>query len=70
MFFQEADLQHVEYVVVMNNEEQYSIWASDREIPAGWMVQPMTGSKEECPSYIRTHWTDMRPASLKRQMAS
>jgi MbtH protein len=63
-------MQHEEYVVVMNDEEQYSIWASDREVPAGWMVQPMKGSKEECLAYIRTHWTDMRPASLRRQMAS
>ena len=63
-------MQREEYVVVMNDEEQYSIWASDREVPAGWLAQSMKGSKDECLEYIRVHWTDMRPASLKRQMAS
>lgn len=59
-----------EYVVVVNAEEQYSIWATDRDIPAGWMAQPMKGDKEACLRYIETHWTDMRPASLKRAHGS
>jgi MbtH protein len=63
-------MQSEEYVVVMNDEEQYSIWMADRDVPAGWTVQPMKGGKEDCLEYIRTHWTDMRPASLKRRTAS
>jgi MbtH protein len=54
------------YVVVKNDEDQYSIWAADRSVPAGWTPQPMTGPKEACLEYIRTHWTDMTPASLRR----
>lgn len=61
-------MQQDEYVVVMNGEEQYSIWMADRTVPAGWTLQPMRGSKDSCLDYIKTHWTDMRPASLKRQM--
>ena len=61
-------MQQDDYIVVMNDEEQYSIWSTDRQVPAGWAIQPMKGSKEACLDYIKTHWTDMRPASLKRQM--
>lgn len=59
-----------EYVVVMNEEEQFSIWMADKEVPAGWIVQPMSGGKEECLEYINIHWTDMRPARLRRKMDS
>jgi len=54
------------YVVVVNDEEQYSIWAADREIPAGWRAAGQSGSRSECLGYIRDVWTDMRPASLRR----
>ena len=57
------------YVVVRNDEEQYSIWHADREVPAGWYLQPCTGPKDDCLRYIEQHWTDMRPASLRRAMA-
>ncbi len=58
----------VRYTVVVNHEEQYSIWFVDREIPLGWKEAGKTGSKEECLSYIKEVWTDMRPLSLRKQM--
>jgi MbtH protein len=54
------------YAVVVNDEEQYSIWATDREIPAGWKAVGKSGSRAECLAYIKEVWTDMRPASLRR----
>lgn len=58
----------VRYTVVVNHEEQYSIWFADRELPLGWKEVGKTGSKEECLSYIEEVWTDMRPLSLRKQM--
>ena len=57
------------YDVVVNHEEQYSIWWSDREIPAGWRKCGKSGPKDECLAYIETVWTDMRPLSLRKRMA-
>jgi MbtH protein len=56
------------YKVVVNHEEQYSIWPADREIPRGWREAGKQGSKAECLSHIEQVWTDMRPLSLRRQM--
>jgi MbtH protein len=56
------------YKVVVNHEEQYSIWRADRELPPGWNEAGRTGSKDECLVYIKQVWTDMRPLSLRRQM--
>jgi MbtH protein len=58
-----------QYVVVRNDEEQYSIWFAGREIPAGWTDCGVTGPKETCLEYIETVWTDMRPRSLRERMA-
>ncbi len=57
-----------DYTVVLNDEEQYSIWISDRPLPAGWRSAGKSGSKAECLSYIETVWTDMRPLSLRKAM--
>jgi MbtH protein len=57
------------YNVVMNHEEQYSIWPADRKIPLGWANVGKTGPKEECLAYINEVWTDMRPLSLRKRMA-
>jgi MbtH protein len=54
--------------VVVNDEEQYSIWPSDRENPAGWKDAGKTGSKDECLAWINENWKDMRPASLRKAM--
>lgn len=56
------------YLVVRNDEEQYSIWWADRDIPAGWHAEGTEGSKEECLARIAEVWTDMRPLSLRRRM--
>jgi MbtH protein len=56
------------YKVVINHEEQYSIWPADRENPAGWRDAGKTGEKAECLTYIDEVWTDMRPLSLRKLM--
>jgi uncharacterized protein YbdZ (MbtH family) len=56
------------YKVVVNHEEQYSIWPTYRENPLGWKEVGKSGSKAECLDYIKKVWTDMRPLSLRRQM--
>jgi len=56
------------YKVVMNHEEQYSIWPAERKNPLGWMDVGKVGSKAECLAYIKKVWTDMRPLSLRRKM--
>lgn len=56
------------YKVVVNHEEQYSIWPADRENPLGWRDAGQSGSKAECLAYIKKVWTDMRPLSLRKKM--
>ena len=56
------------YKVVINHEEQYSIWPANRENPLGWRDAGKQGLKEECLAYIEEVWTDMRPLSLRKQM--
>jgi MbtH protein len=66
MFDEEED--KTTYSVVVNHEEQYSIWPAHREIPAGWRGVGKSGLKADCLSYIDEVWTDMRPLSLRKQM--
>jgi MbtH protein len=54
------------YRVVVNNEEQYSIWPTDRDIPDGWSAEGTTGTEEECVEHIEEVWVDMRPRSLRQ----
>lgn len=56
------------YRVVVNHEEQYSIWPEWKEIPNGWRAVGPTGPKDECLAYIKDVWTDMRPLSLRKRM--
>lgn len=56
------------YKVVVNHEEQYSIWFADRDFPLGWYETGHSGLKAECLAYIKEVWTDMRPLSLKKHM--
>lgn len=56
------------YRVVLNHEEQYSIWPVDRDLPAGWTPDGTEGSRQECLDHIDQVWTDMRPLSLRRAM--
>ena len=57
------------YEVVMNHEEQYSIWPAHREMPRGWTAVGKKGLKPECLEHIKEVWTDMRPLSLRKKMA-
>jgi len=56
------------YKVVVNHEEQYSIWPADRENPLGWRDGGKSGLKPECLAYIKEVWTDLRPLSLRKHM--
>ena len=56
------------YKVVVNHEEQYSIWPADRENALGWNDEGKTGTKAECLAHIKEIWTDMRPLSLRKKM--
>jgi len=55
------------YKVVVNREDQYSIWPADRENALGWSDAGKSGTKEECLDYIKEVWTDMRPGSLRKE---
>ncbi|HEY8976610.1 MAG TPA: MbtH family NRPS accessory protein [Burkholderiaceae bacterium] len=57
------------YLVVKNDEEQYSIWAADLPLPPGWQAQGDARDKSACLAWIDEHWSDMRPASLRRHAA-
>jgi MbtH protein len=56
------------YKVVLDHEEQYSIWPAYRENPLGWRDAGKSGPKAECLAYIKEVWTDMRPLSLRKRM--
>lgn len=56
------------FKVVINHEEQYSIWPADRENPLGWRDAGRRGSKAQCLSYIEEVWTDLSPASLRQRI--
>lgn len=56
------------YKVVVNHEEQYSIWPEYKENPLGWKDAGKVGPKAECLAYIKEVWTDMRPLSLRKKM--
>lgn len=58
------------YRVVVNDEEQYSVWFAGRELPAGWHAVGVEGTKDECLRHIAEVWTDMRPRSVREHVAS
>ncbi|GAB3147777.1 MbtH family NRPS accessory protein [Micromonospora sonneratiae] len=55
--------------VVVNDEEQYSIWPVDRDVPPGWTAAGFQGVKGDCLAYIDQVWTDMRPRSVREGAA-
>ena len=65
--FDDDDARH--YRVVINDEGQYSIWPADQAPPPGWRPAGPTAGLPDCLSWISAAWTDMRPLSLRRQMA-
>jgi MbtH protein len=64
----EAEERKEIFRVVVNHEEQYSIWPDLKKIPEGWREVGKTGEKLECLDYINEVWTDMRPLSLRKEM--
>jgi MbtH protein len=56
------------FTVVVNIEEQYSIWPADRALPAGWREAGFAGSRADCLAHVQAVWTDMRPRSLREAM--
>lgn len=58
------------FQVLVNDEEQYSLWPADKEVPAGWRGDGMKGSREECMRHVDEVWMDMRPRSLRERMAA
>lgn len=60
------DVEGMEFKVVFNDEQQYSIWPAHKELPAGWHETGKRGLKEDCLANIREIWTDMRPLSLRQ----
>ena len=56
------------YIVLVNHEEQYSLWFKGKRIPDGWREVGKEGTKEECSHYVDEVWTDMRPLSLRKRM--
>lgn len=57
-----------EYKVVINHEEQYSIWFASRPNPLGWTDVGKTGSKQECLDHIKEVWTDITPLSVRKRL--
>jgi MbtH protein len=62
------DIDGSAYLVVRNDEEQYSIWPAGRELPLGWHAEGTEGTRKECLDHINEVWVDMRPLSLRQQM--
>ncbi|MBD0695407.1 MbtH family protein [Streptomyces sp. CBMA123] len=58
------------HLVVLNDEEQYSVWPAERDVPAGWRAEGFAGTRQECLDHVAQVWTDMRPLSLRRAMDS
>lgn len=58
-----------QFCVVVNDEEQYSVWFADQPPPAGWRKTGFEGERPACLAHIEAVWTDMRPASLRQEMA-
>ena len=64
------DDENAQFVVVINDEEQYSIWFAERRLPAGWRSVDKVGTKAECLQFIEETWTDMRPRSVRERAQS
>ncbi|MCC8246469.1 MbtH family protein [Saccharothrix luteola] len=59
-----------EFLVVVNDEEQYSVWFADRDLPPGWRAEGTRGTREDCLAHIDRVWTDMRPRSVREHIAA
>jgi MbtH protein len=68
MVFDESDDKQL-YLVLVNHEEQYSLWPQWKAVPAGWR-SVKEGSMQDCVAFVDATWTDMRPLSLRKKMAA
>ena len=68
MYSDEEEISRT-YIVLINDEEQYSLWLSHKEIPAGWKSVGVSGTKTECMAYVDKVWTDITPLSVRKRMA-
>ncbi|WP_447008181.1 MbtH family protein [Saccharothrix isguenensis] len=59
-----------EFLVVLNDEEQYSVWFADRDLPPGWRPEGTKGTRDDCLAHIDRVWTDMRPRSVRDHIAA
>ncbi len=64
----EGDQETKRYVVVVNDEEQHSIWPEELEIPLGWTAAGHSGDKASCLEFVRRAWPDIRPLSVRRRL--
>ena len=62
------DDERIEYQVLVNHEEQYSLWPSFKEIPKGWEQVGPVGKREDCLAWVEEVWTDITPLSVRRQL--
>ncbi|CAL9658810.1 MULTISPECIES: MbtH family protein [unclassified Streptomyces] len=56
------------YLVLVNDENQHSLWPDFADVPAGWRAVHGPASRQSCLEYVETHWTDLRPRSLAEAM--
>ncbi|NND32837.1 MAG: MbtH family NRPS accessory protein [Saprospiraceae bacterium] len=62
--------KELEYKVVINHEEQYALWLTDKKSPPGWKNTGISGNQKKCQAYIEEVWTDMRPLSIRKMELS
>jgi MbtH protein len=65
---EETTTERIVYKVVVNDEEQYSIWPYETKVPLGWHEVDVSGSRDECLDYISETWTDIRPLSIRKRL--
>jgi MbtH protein len=65
-----SDVDGRQYLVVVNDEEQYSIWFGDQELPSGWRAEGTVGDRAHCLEHIERIWTDMRPRSVREHLSA
>lgn len=58
------------FLVLVNDEQQHSLWPAFADVPAGWRVVFGEAGRDECLSFVETNWTDLRPGSLREAMAN
>lgn len=57
------------FLVLVNQEQQHSLWPADLDVPAGWTTVKQPDSRASCLAFVEDHWTDLRPASLRSEIA-